>query len=64
MQSSRELAARGLLTNWPVGRQRGACAGSGAEKLRLGRSRACQVCIPMCMVCIVTAVCLRARARG
>eukprot|EP00974_Lingulodinium_polyedra_P064548 6236477-Lingulodinium_polyedra.AAC.1 len=50
MQSSRELAARLLLTYWLVRRQRGARAGSGAEKLRLGHARPCQVCIPMFML--------------
>eukprot|EP00974_Lingulodinium_polyedra_P076784 7432632-Lingulodinium_polyedra.AAC.1 len=38
VQSCRELAARVLFTYWPARHRRGACAGSGAEKLRLGRA--------------------------
>eukprot|EP00974_Lingulodinium_polyedra_P133533 11226019-Lingulodinium_polyedra.AAC.1 len=64
MQSSRELAVRLLLTYWPAQCQRGAGAGSGAEKLRHGRAHPCQVCIPMFRLCMVIGVCVRARARA
>eukprot|EP00974_Lingulodinium_polyedra_P000982 90945-Lingulodinium_polyedra.AAC.1 len=42
VQISRELAVRLLLPYWPAWCQRGACTGSGAQKLRPGRAHPCQ----------------------